>query len=391
MPEWLTNIKNVVPAESLPEILGLFIIVCLLIILKRIRRGAPKAATETPFSEQPAVADLPGPAVGPIAPAEIKKPFPAPAEEPSAPPPDVFVKEDGYLDRLRAALFKTRRTLSNRFENILSEKQGIDDETLEAIEETLITADVGVAATSELIARISEKIRNISGVADFKRRLKAEMFSFLDLERVEKIPAKPHVILIVGVNGVGKTTTIGKLAARYAAQGKKVLLAACDTFRAAAVEQLEIWAGHAGAEIVKHRDKADPAAVAFDSIEAAVAREVDVVIVDTAGRLHTKVNLMEQLKKIQRSIAKGLSSAPHEVILVLDATTGQNAVSQARLFHDEIGITGIILTKLDGTAKGGIAVAICHELKIPIRDIGVGERIEDLQPFDPKLFLDALI
>jgi fused signal recognition particle receptor len=197
--------------------------------------------------------------------------------------------------------------------------------------------------------------------------------------------------MMVGVNGVGKTTTIGKLAARHAAEGKKVLLSASDTFRAAAVEQLQIWAERAGADIVRHRDNADPAAVAFDSVEAALARGIDIVIVDTAGRLQTKVNLMEQLKKIKRSISKNMPDAPHEVLLVLDATTGQNALSQAKLFHEGIGITGIILAKLDGTAKGGIVLGICHSLKIPIRYIGIGEGIEDLQAFDAKLFIDALL
>ena len=196
--------------------------------------------------------------------------------------------------------------------------------------------------------------------------------------------------MVVGVNGVGKTTTIGKLAARQSAQGKKVLIAAADTFRAAAVEQLTIWADRAKADIVKHKDNADPSAVVFDSIEAAISRNVDIVYIDTAGRLHTKINLMEEIKKIKRTIAKKLPQAPHEILLVLDATTGQNAISQATLFNEALDITGLALTKLDGTAKGGIAVSICSTLNIPLNYIGVGEQIDDLQDFDPRAFVDAL-
>ena len=196
--------------------------------------------------------------------------------------------------------------------------------------------------------------------------------------------------MVVGVNGVGKTTTIGKLAAKYAASGKKVLIAAADTFRAAAVEQLGIWAERAGADIVKHKENADPAAVAFDAVDAAVARDSDIVLIDTAGRLHTRVNLMEELKKIKRTISKRIPDAPHEILLILDATTGQNALSQANLFHDALGITGIALTKLDGTAKGGIVISICNALNVPLGYVGVGETIEDLQEFDPRQFVNAL-
>ena len=209
-------------------------------------------------------------------------------------------------------------------------------------------------------------------------------------ETKEKVCVGPRVIMVVGVNGVGKTTTIGKLAAKATAGGKKVLIAAADTFRAAAVEQLVIWAERAGSEIVKHKDGADPAAVAYDSIAAAQARGADMVLIDTAGRLHTKVNLMEELKKIQRTVSKKLPGAPHETLLVLDATTGQNAFSQASLFNDALGVTGVVLTKLDGTAKGGIVVNICSSLKIPLKYIGIGEKIEDLEAFDPKQFVEAL-
>ncbi|MDA3894978.1 MAG: signal recognition particle-docking protein FtsY [Desulfobacteraceae bacterium] len=305
--------------------------------------------------------------------------------------PEKPVEVVGFLDRLKSGLSKTRQSLSNRFDAILSGSRKIDDDVLEEIEEVLITSDIGVPTTMELMQRIGKKANKITNADEFKSELKKEMLSLVDIEHPEQTLEKPHVIMVVGVNGVGKTTTIGKLAAKYTAQNKKVLLSASDTFRAAAVEQLEIWANRANADIVKHRDKSDPAAVAYDSVEAAVARDIDVVIVDTAGRLQTKVNLMEELKKIRRSIGKRIPSAPHETLLILDATTGQNAVSQAKLFNESTDITGIVLTKLDGTAKGGIVLSICNTLNVPIRYIGIGEGIDDLQEFDPKLFVDALL
>ncbi len=297
----------------------------------------------------------------------------------------------GFLDRLKSGLSKTRQSLSTRFDTILSANRKIDEDVLEEIEEVLITSDIGVPTTMELMQRIGKKADKITTADAFKAALKKEMQSLVDIEYHAAPLEKPHVIMVVGVNGVGKTTTIGKLAAKYAAQGKKVLLSASDTFRAAAVEQLEIWAKRTGADIVKHKDKSDPAAVAFDSVEAAIARDADIVIVDTAGRLHTKVNLMEELKKIKRSIGKKIPSAPHDIFLVLDATTGQNALSQAKLFNAEIDVTGIVLTKLDGTAKGGIVLSICNLLNVPIRYIGIGEGVDDLQEFDPHLFVDALL
>ena len=331
-----------------------------------------------PFIE---TAGAPVDAPAPRAEALVQKPAPLP----EAPTPG------GLFERLKSGLSKTRQNFSRRFEGILSGNRALDDDMMEEIEEALITADVGVPTTMELMKRISAQAHGIKDAASFKTHLKNEMLSFVNLSPSISISAKPYVIMMVGVNGAGKTTTIGKLASRYAAEGKKVLLAAADTFRAAAADQLSIWAQRANADIVKHRDNADPAAVAYDGIEAALARGVDVVIVDTAGRLQTKVNLMEQLKKIKRSIDKALPGAPHEVMLVLDATTGQNAVSQARLFDEGIGVTGIILAKLDGTAKGGIVISICHTLKIPIRYIGIGESIDDLQAFDPERFIDALL
>ena len=243
----------------------------------------------------------------------------------------------------------------------------------------------------DLIERVSQQAHKITDSEQLKEVLKQETLRFFnDSPPTPEVAAKPRVIMVVGVNGVGKTTTIGKLAAKYTASGKKVLIAAADTFRAAAVEQLEVWAERAGADIVKHKENADPAAVAFDAIDAAVARDIDIVLIDTAGRLHTRVNLMEELKKIKRTVSKRMPDAPHEILLILDATTGQNALSQANLFHEALEITGIALTKLDGTAKGGIVISITNALNIPLDYVGVGETIEDLQKFDPKQFLNAL-
>lgn len=313
------------------------------------------------------------------------------ADEPAAAPNgDAEAKpRSGYFARLRQGLSKTRKSFSDGVDRILT-KNKIDAETLEQLEELLITSDVGVQTAAALMQRVSSA--KAADAAALRAILKKEILAVLTQAPTAPPPAtdSPHVILVVGVNGVGKTTTIGKLAARWTASGKSVLIAAGDTFRAAAAEQLTIWAERAGAGIVRHKEGTDPAAVAFDAVEAALARAADVVIVDTAGRLHTKVNLMEEIKKIKRSIAKRIPAAPHEVLLVLDATTGQNALSQVRLFHEALGVTGIALTKLDGTAKGGIVVAICQAFNIPLQYIGVGESIEDLQDFDPVPFSDAL-
>jgi fused signal recognition particle receptor len=298
----------------------------------------------------------------------------------------------GYFHRLKNRLSKTRKALAGGFERIFSGRQNIDAEVLEDLEELLITSDIGVETTMALIERISKA--DLSDVGQVKTALKKEILSILDsrcdASAVQINTAAPHVVLVVGVNGVGKTTTIGKLAASAGASGKKVLIAAADTFRAAAVEQLGIWADRAKAEFVRHRENADPAAVAFDAVAAASARGCDLVLIDTAGRLHTKVNLMEELKKIKRTIARQVPGAPHEILLVLDATTGQNALSQAKLFNDALNVTGLALTKLDGTAKGGIVIGICSALNIPLQYIGIGEQIEDLRPFDAEQFIDAL-
>jgi fused signal recognition particle receptor len=300
----------------------------------------------------------------------------------------------GFLERLKTGLARTTEGLVGRVDTLLRGKKGIDADTLEELEEILLTSDLGVKTTVELIRTLEQKLsRNeLKDGAALKQALKEELLIRLEgrAHKLEIAGHAPYVILVVGVNGVGKTTTIGKLAARYAAEGKRVLLAAGDTFRAAAAEQLSVWGERAGVEVIRHQEGADPSAVAFDACKAAVARKADLLIVDTAGRLHTKVNLMEEMKKIHRVIGREIPDAPHETLLVLDAGTGQNAVSQARLFKEAAGVTGIALTKLDGTAKGGIVVAVSHEFDLPIRFIGVGEAVNDLQEFIPQEFVDAL-
>jgi len=301
-------------------------------------------------------------------------------------------KSTGFFRRLKNGLSKTRKLLTTDINDLFTGKRKIDDELLEDLEELLITSDIGVQTAMDLIRGISRISSEISGPDQLKKVLKEKILELLNatIKPPQPIVNTPHVIMVIGVNGTGKTTTIGKLAARFSASGKKVIIAAADTFRAAAIEQLGIWADRAGVEIIKHKEMSDPAAVAYDSIEAAVARNADIVLVDTAGRLHTKKNLMEELKKIKRTISNKLAGAPHEVLLILDATTGQNALSQASLFNDALDVTGIALTKLDGTAKGGIVVSICNTLEIPLKYIGVGEKIEDLQEFDPNQFVAAL-
>ena len=311
-----------------------------------------------------------------------------PVEETDQQPEDEA--SGGYFRRLRDRLSKTRTTFSSGLDRIFTGKQRIDDDLLEELEELLITSDIGVQTAMTLMERVSSS--KISEVDQIKSFLKDEILAILEPQTTEPEKAwpAPRVIMIVGVNGTGKTTTIGKLAARATASGEKVLIGAADTFRAAAIEQLMIWAQRANADIVKHKEMADPAAVAFDAVEAAKARNADLVLIDTAGRLHTKVNLMEELKKIKRAISKKIPDAPHEILLILDATTGQNALSQAELFNDALGVTGLALTKLDGTAKGGIVISICNALKIPLKYIGIGEKVEDLQKFNAAEFVDAL-
>jgi fused signal recognition particle receptor len=304
--------------------------------------------------------------------------------------PDPEQKKAGYFKRLRKRLSKTRKSFSSGFDRVFAGKKKIDADVLEELEELLITSDIGVQTTMDLIERLS--IAKVADAGEVKQILKDEILSILGSHESapQEAQTSPHVVLVVGVNGVGKTTTIGKIAAQAQASGKKVLIGAADTFRAAAIEQLAIWAERAGAEFVKHRANADPAAVAFDAVAAASARGCDLVLIDTAGRLHTKSNLMEELKKIKRTVAKQLEDAPHEILLVLDATTGQNALSQAKQFDDALDLTGLALTKLDGTAKGGIVISICSSLNIPLQYIGVGEQIDDLRRFDAEQFIEAL-
>ena len=297
----------------------------------------------------------------------------------------------GFLDKLKSGLAKTRKSLVERVETVLLNRK-IDETVLDEIEEILISSDVGAEAAGHIIVMLKDKVRAgvIKDVSNVKTALQEEMSTMLGNPQPLEISAKPHVILMIGVNGVGKTTTIGKLSSRFRSEGRSVLLAAGDTFRAAAVEQLDIWAQRTGASIIKHQSGSDPAAVAFDAVEAAKSRGSDVVIIDTAGRLHTKSQLMDELKKIDRVIKKAMPNAPHEKLLVIDATTGQNALRQAEIFNEAVGLTGIVLTKLDGTAKGGIIFAIQKEVKIPVKLIGIGEGVEDLRDFCPRDFVSAL-
>jgi fused signal recognition particle receptor len=290
-------------------------------------------------------------------------------------------------------LARTQEAFVGRLDKVMQGRESFDEDALEEIEEILYTSDLGVATATRLLDDLRERARKGEGADQLREAVRARVEQSLMTDGDPAVPGPqsgPHVVMFVGVNGVGKTTTIGKVGARHAAEGKAVILAAADTFRAAAIEQLEIWGNRIGCPVIKQSTGSDPAAVAFDAVAAARAREADVVLVDTAGRLHTKVNLMEELKKMKRVLAREMPGAPHEIILVMDATTGQNGLSQARQFHEALGLTGIALTKLDGTAKGGIVIAVHDELKLPIRYIGVGEKIDDLRPFDSREFVDAL-
>ncbi len=297
-----------------------------------------------------------------------------------------------FFERLKEGLAKTKKGFIEKVETLFTGRK-IDEEALEELEEILITADVGTKAAGEIMASLREKAKRgeVKDADSLKEAMKKEMVLILGQPHPLVVHGnQPFVILAVGVNGVGKTTTIGKLANRFRSEGLSVLLAAGDTFRAAGIEQLEIWADRARAQFVKHKSGSDPAAVAFDAIEAARHRGIDVVIIDTAGRLHTKSPLMEELKKIKRVIEKAMPGAPQEILLVVDATTGQNALRQADMFKQVIGVTGIALTKLDGTAKGGIVFAIKKDFGIPVQLIGIGERLDDLRDFNPEEFVEAL-
>lgn len=297
-----------------------------------------------------------------------------------------------FFERLKEGLAKTKKGFIEKVETLFTGRK-IDEETLEELEEILITADVGTKAVGEIMTSLREKTKSgeVKDADSLKEALKKEMVLILGQPHPLVVQGnQPFVILAVGVNGVGKTTTIGKLASRFRSQGLSVLLAAGDTFRAAGIEQLEIWADRANAQFVKHKSGSDPAAVAFDAIEAARHRGINVVIIDTAGRLHTKSPLMEELKKVKRVIEKAMPGAPQEILLVVDATTGQNALRQTDMFNQTTGVTGIALTKLDGTAKGGIVFAIKKDFGIPVRLIGIGEGLDDLRDFNPEEFVEAL-
>ena len=309
-------------------------------------------------------------------------------------PADTTVRKPGLFERLKRGLSRTSESLVGRIDALLLGRKQIDADTLEELEEILITADLGVPATVELIRTLEQKLKRdeLRDGEALKKALKEELTDRLSHERQALDTARhtPFVILVIGVNGVGKTTTIGKLACKFRAEGKSVILAAGDTFRAAASEQLAVWGKRVGVDVIRGKEGGDPSAVVFDACRAAVARKSDILLVDTAGRLHTKVNLMEELKKIRRIIGREIPGAPHETMLILDAATGQNAVNQARIFKEAAEVTGIVLTKLDGTAKGGVVVAIRREFDLPIRYIGIGESVEDLRPFDAVEFVEAL-
>ena len=304
-------------------------------------------------------------------------------------------KKQGIFERMKQAVSRTRENLSERIDEVVSLSAEIDRSTLDDLEATLIGADLGTKTTEQLLAKLREKAdrRQIADVAELKRLLKEEVRNVLlraNVQPVETVDGEPEVIMVVGVNGTGKTTTIGKLANLIRADGKSVVLCAADTFRAAAIEQLEVWGDRTGTEVIKTKPGGDPAAVLFDALQAAKARNLDYVIVDTAGRLHTKSSLMTELEKMRRTAQRIITGAPHETLLVVDATTGQNGLQQAKLFTESSGVTGIVLTKLDGTAKGGIVVAISNELGLPVRYVGVGEKAGDLLRFDAETFVDSL-
>ncbi|MBW4026903.1 MAG: signal recognition particle-docking protein FtsY [Acidobacteria bacterium] len=304
-------------------------------------------------------------------------------------------EKKGLFDRMRQAVSRTRESLNDRIEGVLAMTREVDEAALEELEMSLLASDLGVATTTEVVNALREhaKRQQIRDGAELKDLLRAQLKAILDEQQKppKTVATGPEVILMVGVNGTGKTTTSGKLAAFYRAQGKTAMLCAADTFRAAAIEQLEVWAERSGVEIIKTRQGGDPSAALYDALQAAKARAIDVLLVDTAGRLHTKNSLMAELDKMRRTAQRLIPDAPHEVLLVMDATTGQNGLQQARLFTSFAGVTGIVLTKLDGTAKGGIAIAIAKELNLPVRFVGTGEKLENLLPFDSGAFVDSLL
>ncbi len=415
VPSWLQWLGDFLVRLGVPENYGvtaafalIYIVVTIVILLSVYLLFRLRKAKEGPGRKPPAAPPRKDEAdrISPEPSKEVKPHEAEPRVEEEAeatpparpaPPAEQIPAEDlrpaTLLERMRAGLSKTQASLVGRIDGLLQGGK-IDAETMEELEEILITADFGMKTTRELIQALEKKVARgqASAAGEIRDTLKEEIRKRL---RAEAAPmnidsARPFVIMVVGVNGVGKTTTIGKLARQFCSQGKKVVLGAGDTFRAAAAEQLAIWGERAGVEVVRLAEGADPAAVAFDASKAALARKADVLILDTAGRLHTKVNLMEELKKVRRVLDREIPGAPHETLLVLDATTGQNALTQAKLFKEAVTVSGIALTKLDGTAKGGMIVAIGTELGLPVRFVGIGEGVNDLRPFDPDLFVEAL-
>ena len=409
---WLQKIADflvaagVAPEDGQMAALALIYLVltfCALGIVVLLLRRNLRAQKTTVEPQEEAPVETPE-AVGEAAEsAEVAEPSePAPAEEvPLAAEPETVAVEEvvekepvSLYQRMRQGLSKTRSSLVGRMDELLGSHGRLDEEFLEEMEELLITADFGMQTTQDLVQALAGRLKEIdpNEPAQLHDVLGEEIRARLKTGPSEwPVPESgPLVIMVVGVNGVGKTTTIGKLAKQFSDQGKKVVLGAGDTFRAAAAEQLEVWGERSGAEVIRHTEGSDPGAVAFDAAKAAVARNADVLILDTAGRLHTKVNLMEELKKVRRVIDREIPGAPHETLLVLDATTGQNALIQARSFQDAVDVSGIALTKLDGTAKGGIVVAISSQLELPVRLIGIGEGVSDLRHFDADVFVAAL-
>jgi fused signal recognition particle receptor len=402
---WIEMVASVLAEMGVPEVyqtpgaLGLFFILVTLIVFLfifvllragRRRKGAAPAEEAPPEEAAKEEAEEIEEAAAPEKEIALEEPAEAPeavveAEAPPIPP------AVSLFERMRSGLAKTQASLVGRIDALLSGSRGVDADLLEELEEILISADFGMKTTQDLIQSLKKRVAGDDPEA-LRDALKDEIATRLRLEAapLDLNSASPFVIVVVGVNGVGKTTTIGKLAHQFSGEGKRVLLGAGDTFRAAAAEQLAIWGERAGVDVVRHAEGADPAAVAFDAAKAAVARKADVLILDTAGRLHTKINLMEELKKIRRVISREIPGGPHETLLVLDATTGQNALVQARLFQEAVAVSGIALTKLDGTARGGMVVAIGAELGLPVRYVGIGEGLDDLRPFDPDLFVAAL-
>lgn len=404
--------------DNLPLVIGVIVVVAVLVYFLFLRKPALPPGPTKVEPEVPRPRPEPTPAAKKAAPPEepkketeeaaakppgVKPPpveqLPSdeviPAEEPAAiappaEPPPVVSRKD--VAGLRKGLAATRGGFMARLKAIFTGKKEIDPAILEQVEEVMLSSDVGVKTTQAILERLREQMdkRELSDADAVWAAIRAEATRILSIPTPKPPAAKPVVVLMVGVNGVGKTTTIGKLATKWTADGKKVMLAAGDTFRAAAVQQLEVWGKRVGVEVVKGKEGADPGAVAYEATKKAVEAQADVLLVDTAGRLHTKVNLMDEIKKVKRTIAKAFEGAPHETLLVIDATTGQNALQQATMFKEALELTGIILTKLDGTAKGGVMLGVCDELKVPVRYIGLGERAEDLREFVAADFVEAL-